>query len=319
MTPSSPVGLAPPPHGRPARHRHHRRLVRLGPRPRTVVARRPPTRRSPSRSARPPACSTATSSTSPCGPTPASASNSGDSDHVDLPARRHVRGRRRPNPLNGNCPANGVSSSSEASAQLFAVADGSRAEGDIAVGVGVAEWTLGVRTAELHARVRSRRALPPRGAGRHEHRSGGGPVDRPLRHPGAHVRDPRPDGRVRQQEPGGGVDGGVGPHAGPVGALDAGAVRLRGASGRRRRPSRPTGEGEGLAGLRAADSRDLAYTARGIPAVDGLDPAPQRAAVYTPVALNAVVIAAIGGGQVVTDDPALAGRASAAVRRRRSA
>jgi hypothetical protein len=63
----------------------------------------------------------------------------------------------------------------------------------------------------------------------------------------------------------------------------------------------PTGEGEGLAAF-AGGTRDLVYTAAGYRPISGLDAAPQRTPVYTPVSLNAVVIAAMGG-QLVNDDP----------------
>ncbi len=59
----------------------------------------------------------------------------------------------------------------------------------------------------------------------------------------------------------------------------------------------PRGEGEGLAAFSSGDV-DVAYTAAGYRPDPGFDLSPQRPAVYTPVALNAVVIAAMGGGQV---------------------
>ena len=59
---------------------------------------------------------------------------------------------------NGNCPATAVSSSSEAQARFFTVADGSRAVGDISVGIGFAEWTpaFGLPNATLDCGPRCR-------------------------------------------------------------------------------------------------------------------------------------------------------------------
>ena len=180
------------------------------------------------------------------------------------------------NPLNGKCPTNGTSSSAEASAQLLAVADGSRAEGDIAVGVGVAEWQV-FGTAELHARVRPRRALPPRDPGRHQ-RLGRAVRSPTTSCPGADVRHRRPDRRVRQPHPAAvstaGSDRMQAAWAGAT-LAQCGAGAGAGASS----SFAPTGEGEALEAF-AAGQRDLAYTACGYRPVAGLDPATERGGLH---------------------------------------
>ena len=199
---------------------------------------------------------------------------------------------------NGNCPATAVSSSSEAQARFFTVADGSRAVGDISVGIGFAEWTpaFGLPNATLDCGPRRAVLARRAGAGIGWWRSG----DRPLRRAGAHVHRSGSDCRVWEQEPGGRDDSRVGPDVGPVGALDAGAVRSGAAAGASTSYA-PAGEGEGLAGFAEREPGPRVYR-RGVSADHGAQPLAERAAVYTPVALNAVVIAAMGG-RIVSDDP----------------
>ena len=156
-----------------------------------------------------------------------------------------------------------------------------------------------VRASQRHARVRP--GAPCLLVVRVPASVGRWPGDRPFRHPGAHVRDARSDCRVRKQEPGGGVDGGVGPDAGSVGALDAGAVRLRGVNGCVD-ILRPEGRRRGTRRLCQRRPGPGVHAPRDIGRSAGLDPPSNGPAVYTPVALNAVVIAAMGG-QIVNDDP----------------
>ena len=86
-----------------------------------------------------------------------------------------------------------------------------------------------VRASQRHARVRPDGTVPARREGGNI--GGRWPRDRPLRHLRPHVHDARPDCRVRKQESRGRFDGGVGPDAGVVGPLDAGAVQLGGVVG----------------------------------------------------------------------------------------
>ena len=138
---------------------------------------------------------------------------------------------------------------------------------------------------------------------------GGGADDRPLRHRSSSP-SPRadPNAGCGSRNPAAVSIGRIRPHAGSLGALDPRAMQLGGVGGRVDVSSHPTGEGEGLAAFCERRRAIWLTRPRGI--------GPSRAstrhrsgpAVYTPVALNAVVIAAMGGGQVVNDDPAMAGR-----------
>ena len=204
------------------------------------------------------------------------------------------------NPLNGKCPANGTSSSAEASAQLLAVADGSRAEGDIAIGVGVAEWQVfGQPNFTLECGPGAPCLLVIQVG---TSASAGGPVTHHFvtRELTFVTDDPT---------------GGCGSRN-PAAVSTAGSDRMQaawaaatlaqcgsGATAGASSSFAPTGEGEALEAF-ASGQRDLAYTASGYRPVAGLNPATERAAVYTPVAMNAVVIATLGGGEVITDDPA---------------
>ena len=160
---------------------------------------------------------------------------------------------------------------------------------------------VGIRlpSCEVHARVRTRGALPPRREVARIRR--GRSSDGALRHPGAHVHDARRDGRMRKQESGRGEDGGVGSTVGSVGERRRWPAAARERPRVPRHPSRPPGKAK--ESTRSPQGRqDVAYSAAGYRPFKGLDPDPERDAVYTPVALNAVVIAAMGG-QLVSDDP----------------
>jgi hypothetical protein len=201
----------------------------------------------------------------------------------------------------GNCPANiGVSTSSQGQARLFTLADGSRAEGDIAVGTGIAEWSpgFGLPNATLECGPEAPCLLVVRVPAS----VGGQAVTEHIvavelsflatdENAGCGARDPAAVGSAgsdRMQE--------LWTQSTLAQCQNAGSA---GASTR----FAPRGEGDALASF-ASGEIDLAYTAAGYRPVRGLDVSPARPAVYTPVALNAVVIATIGGGQVITDDPA---------------
>jgi hypothetical protein len=199
----------------------------------------------------------------------------------------------------GNCPFfASVSSSSEGSARLYTLADGSRAEGDIAVGVGVAEWSpgFGLPNATLECGPAAPCLLVLRVATS----VGGGPATDHFAIFDLTFTTPDPTAGCGSRN--------------PAAVSTAGSDRMQalwarstlaqcssGASSGASTSFAPTGEGEGLAAF-ASGSRDLVYTAAGYRPISGLDPAPQRTPVYTPMALNAVVIAAMGG-QLVNDDP----------------
>ena len=204
------------------------------------------------------------------------------------------------NPLNGKCPANGTSSSAEASAQLLAVADGSLAEGDIAVSAGNPVWSVFGRPDFTLECGPGAPCLLVVQVGTST--SAGGPVTHHFvtRELTFATNDPTAGCGSRN----------------PAAISTAGSDRMQavwaattlaqcasGATGGASSSFAPTGEGAGLEAF-ASGQRDLAYTASGYRSVEGLNPATQRSTVYTPVAMNAVVIATLGGGQVITDEPA---------------
>jgi len=199
----------------------------------------------------------------------------------------------------GNCPTRAVSTSSEAGSEMYTVADGSRAEGDITVGTGVGEWdgyveNVGptVFTLECGAAV---------------------PCTLLVRVSGSVNGGPFADHFVSVDLTFGSGDPTAGCGSQISGAISsAGSDRLQGQwvdwtleqcgeVGGVSTSFAPTGEGEGLNAF-TSGARDLAFTAAGDRPVAGLQPAQQRSAVYTPVAVNAVVVAAIGG-ELTSADP----------------
>jgi hypothetical protein len=201
--------------------------------------------------------------------------------------------------LGGNCPEhNEVSTSSQSYARLYALADGTRAEGDIAVGVGVAEWEVGFPPVKFTLGCGPE--APCLLVVRLLASVGGGPVTEHF------VTQPLTF-TTRDETAGCGSRS-------PAAVRTAGSDRLldlwanstlahcrSGAAAGATTSFAPTGEGEGLAAF-AEGSQDLAYSAAGYRPIEGLDPGSERDAVYTPVGLNAVVIAAMGG-RLVSDDP----------------
>ena len=201
-------------------------------------------------------------------------------------------------PTNGKCPANGTSSAAEASGQIFAIADGTRAEGDIAVGVGVGEWEVFGQPNFTLACGPGAPCLLVLQVGTTD--SVGGPITRHFVTRELTFADPDPTRGCGGRNPAA-VSTAASDRMQDIWARSTLAQCTSGGASGASTSFAPTGEGEGIAAF-TAGTRDLVYTAAGYRPFLGLDPAPRRPAVYTPVALNAVVIAAIGG-QLVNDDP----------------
>jgi hypothetical protein len=199
----------------------------------------------------------------------------------------------------GNCPFfASVSTSSEGSARLFTLADGSRAEGDIAVGVGIAEWSpgFGLPNATLECGPAAPCLLVVRVATS----VAGAPATDNFATFELTFTTPDPTAGCGSRNPAA-ISTAGSDRMQAMWARSTLAQCTSGASLGASTSFAPTGEGEGLAAF-AVGGRDLVYTAAGYRPIGGLDPSPQRSPVYTPVALNAVVIAAMGG-QLVNDDP----------------
>jgi hypothetical protein len=199
----------------------------------------------------------------------------------------------------GNCPVhNQVSTSSQSYGRLYALADGTRAEGDIAVGVGIAEWEFGFPPVKYTLECGP--GAPCLLVVRMLASVGGGPVTE-------HFVTQELTFTTRDETAGCGSRN-------PAAVRTAGSDRLldlwanatltscrSGAAAGATTSFAPSGEAEGIDAF-AQGRQDVAYSAAGYRPVNGLDPDSERNAVYTPVALNAVVIAAMGG-QLVSDDP----------------
>jgi len=201
----------------------------------------------------------------------------------------------------GNCPANnGVSSSSEGSARLYTLADGSRAEGHIVVGTGVAEWSpgFGLPNATLDCGPGAPCLLMVRVPAS----VGGGAVTDHVAAVELAFATPDPNAGCGGRDPAAVASAGSDRTQDLWARSTLAQCQTAGSAGASTQFA-PRGEGDGLAAF-SDGLIDLAYTAAGYRPVRGLDVSPQRPAVYTPVALNAVVIATMGGGQVITDDPA---------------
>jgi len=198
-----------------------------------------------------------------------------------------------------NCPLVAVSSSSQASDALYPLRDGTAARGAITAGVGTAEWTRFVDGATRTFTLTCDPANPCLLVAKFKVSVAGGPLTDVVTAVELHYGNGDPTTACGARDPD--QVAGAGPDR-----MRPLWTQLTVAECRAAQSSAPTsfigvGEGEGLKAF-AAGNADLAYTASGYRAVVGLDAAPERPAVYTPIALNAVVIAAIGG-QVNATDP----------------
>lgn len=196
-------------------------------------------------------------------------------------------------PRGGNCPVHqAVSSSSHSSKPLFPLANGSEARTPIAVGVGAVEWQ-GEQTSRLTCDPDNPCLLVALVKASVD----GGPfVDTTAAVELSYASsDPL-----------------VGCRPTPAGFTSAGSDRLQSwwtelslgaCEGTGDVPSNfaPLGEGEAVAAF-ASGARDVAYTASGDrPGVAGMDAPAERATVYTPVGINAAVIALVGGNPLYED------------------
>jgi hypothetical protein len=203
------------------------------------------------------------------------------------------------NPTNGNCPGvrGAPSTSSEGSAPLYAVSDGTYAEGRIAVGVGVAEWPLGFGlgngTLECGPSAPCLLVVHLRQEG------GGAATDHFVTHQ-ISFGDTDPAGQCGGTNPAALRSGGSDRMLDLWSRLTVAHCTSGGSTGTATRLA-PDGEGAGITGFAEGDD-DLAYTASGYRQIQGLQVEAERDAVYVPVALNAVVLAAVGG-QFEHSDP----------------
>jgi hypothetical protein len=198
-----------------------------------------------------------------------------------------------------NCPVVSVSSSSQASDALYPLPNGTAARGAITAGVGTAEWTRFVDGETRTFTLTCDPANPCLLVARFKVSVAGGPLIDVVSAVELHYGNGDPTTACGARDPDQVASGGP-DRMRPL------WTQLTVAECRAAQSGAPTsfigvGEGEGLKAFAAGDA-DLAYTASGYRAVAGLDAAPERPAVYTPIALNAVVIAAIGG-QVNATDP----------------
>ncbi len=191
-------------------------------------------------------------------------------------------------PAQGNCPMFlSVSSSSLSSRTLFPLPDGSAARTSMAVGVGTVGWPLSAPTFSLTCDENNPCALVALVRASID----GGPLVDVATTVGLSYATDSPLASCRP------ADGAF---------TSAGSDRMQrwwtelsvadcGSSGQVASNFAPLGEGEALAGF-ASGARDVAYTAAGHrPEVASFNPPTARPAVYTPVSLNAVVIAVVGG------------------------
>ena len=204
------------------------------------------------------------------------------------------------NPANGNCPGvrGAPSTSSEGSAALYAVADGTYAEGRIAVGVGVAEWPLGfgLGNGTLECGPSAPCLLVV-----HLRQDGGGGATDHLVTQQISFGDTDPAGQCGGSNPAALRSGGSDRMLDVWSRLTVEHCTTGGSTGAATRLA-PDGEGQGIASFAEGDN-DLAYTAAGYRQIQGLQVDNERDSVYVPVALNAVVLAAVGG-QYEHNDPA---------------
>ncbi len=204
-----------------------------------------------------------------------------------------------------NCPLVAVSSSSQASDALYPLPDGTEARGAITAGVGTAVWTRFVDGQSREFTLTCDTSNPCLLVAKFKVSVGGGPLTDVVTAVELHYGNGDPTSACGARDPDQVASGG-GDRMRPL------WTTLTLAQCRASQSSAATsfvgvGEGEGLNAFARGDA-DLTYTASGYRPIAGLDPtlepvpAPERRAVYTPIALNAVVIAAIGG-QVTATDP----------------
>jgi hypothetical protein len=195
-------------------------------------------------------------------------------------------------PTGGNCPRFlSVSSSSLSSKQLFPLPDGSAARTSVPVGTGTVGWPLSAPTWTLTCD--------------HDHPCllvavlkvsvNGGPTTDAIDTIELTYREDNPLSGCQQAT--------AFTSAGSDRMLswwtDLALAGCRG-SGVVTNNFAPLGEGEAISAF-ASGQRDLAYTASGRTDTRGFDPPTDRPAVYTPVGVNAAVIAAVGGNPLYTD------------------
>jgi hypothetical protein len=206
---------------------------------------------------------------------------------------------------NGNCPAIGVTTSASSRAQLYPLPDGSGAKGSLVVGVGTLEWTAGSPAGGVNTfRLTCDPDNPCLLVAQVNVSINGGPFTDVFAAVELHFGTDDPTTACGERDPDQPVTGGADRMRDAWVALTLGDCRASGQSA----PTAYTAPGEGgaIAGF-TRGTLDMAYTATGYRPVKGLTPPEdspvERPAVYTPVALNAAVVVAIGG-QVTSSDPA---------------
>jgi hypothetical protein len=198
----------------------------------------------------------------------------------------------------GNCPLNGVSSSSESRGFLYPLADGSSARGSLVVGVGTVDWSVFSEGQTVTYSLTCDQTHPCVLVTRLRVSIGGGPFTDTLVTTELSFAPDDPTVACGEPDPARLATGGS--DRWRPAWLGLTLDRCRGDRSGAATTFVGAGEGDALAAF-GSGGLDLAYTASGDRPVTGLD-APDRPAVYTPVALNAVVLAVIGG-QVTSNDP----------------